>query len=237
MAAIGLFSESTTWLRARKLVGRAHEHERYRLASEAERRRAARLYARAIRTLTTLGPEPLPADATAVRRRAETLVRIRAAPPLRRFRGWLVQGRHALVAIGVALLAAAAAAWALRAELRLVPDLARGRAWQTSSQLAADSSLLFHTALEASPWAVVDLGARRTFSQIKVRNRNDCCQTRAVPLLVEISGDGASWRLLARREAPFQTWSRRFGSVSARYVRLRVDRASYLHLSNVEIYR
>jgi hypothetical protein len=68
---------------------------------------------------------------------------------------------------------------------------------------------------------------------VRVTNRQDCCGERAIPLLVEVSTDRQRWTTVARREDAFGTWRAQFGKQTARWVRLRVDRRSYLHLYDV----
>jgi hypothetical protein len=130
------------------------------------------------------------------------------------------------------------------------PDLAQGKPWRTSSALDDCPlgrtqrclgnhlvELLFHTQTEASPWMEIDLGEPTRLSQVWVHNRKDCCQERAVPLVVEAGDDGRSFRELARVDEPFRKNVIKFPATRARYVRLRVDRPSALHLAGVEIYR
>lgn len=121
------------------------------------------------------------------------------------------------------------------------PNLAADKAFRTSSTYAdcgGDGScdaLLFHTRSELNPWVEFDLGAPKTFRSIEVTNRRDCCQDRAVPLVAEISDDGAQWTEVARRETDFTSWTAKFRPKTARFVRLRVPRESALHLEQVEI--
>lgn len=97
-------------------------------------------------------------------------------------------------------------------------------------------STFFHTSEEASPWIEFDLGAETVLRRFDITNRGDCCQERALPLAVEISVDGKSWREVARREAPFTTWGDNMPADAARYVRLRVLRRSMLNLASVELH-
>lgn len=97
-------------------------------------------------------------------------------------------------------------------------------------------STFFHTAEDASPWIEFDLGAEHALRRFDITNRGDCCQETSLPLVVETSKDEKSWREVARREAPFTTWGDGFPPDPARYVRLRVLRASFLHLASVKIH-
>jgi hypothetical protein len=56
-----------------------------------------------------------------------------------------------------------------------------------------------------------------------------------VPLVVELSGDGQSWTEVARRRELFYEWTAWFSARQARYVRLRADHPSALHLGSVQI--
>lgn len=125
--------------------------------------------------------------------------------------------------------------------------ISRGKPWTTSSSAAvcdpqhaqcagAHTKILFHTNLENDPWFELDLGKPYTVSGLSVRNRSDCCEERAVPLVAETSLDHATYRALAHRYTPFERWDPRFDAVRARYVRLRVTRQSILHLDKVFVY-
>jgi hypothetical protein len=126
------------------------------------------------------------------------------------------------------------------------PDLAFGKPWRASSQQfechpkesecgGAATAIFFHTSEEDSPWFEVDLGGSQAIARVEVSNRDDCCLERAVPLLVEVSEDRQHWRAVARRGDSFREWEAKFAPVKARYVRLRVDRRSVLHLARVSV--
>jgi hypothetical protein len=130
---------------------------------------------------------------------------------------------------------------------RAPPDLARGKPWSTSSSAATcqpaegrcageRTRVLFVTNEEQRPWFQVDLGEPRSFSSVTVRNRGDALLERAIPLVVEVSDDAAGWREVARKPDRFARWEARFSPVTARYLRVRVDRLSVLHLEGVEIH-
>lgn len=148
----------------------------------------------------------------------------------------------------VLLLAIAALGFALgRAPLMHGPDLARGKPWRASSTGltchpersecgGANTKIFFHTDDERNPWVEIDLGDTQRIASIEVDNRRDCCSDRAVPLILEVSTDGARFREVARREEPFMTWRAAFDPVKARYVRARVARRSSLHLERVSVY-
>jgi hypothetical protein len=119
-------------------------------------------------------------------------------------------------------------------------NLAEGKPLRTSSshpscQPHDCADLLFHTMIEQNPWVEIDLAAARNIHRVEVSNRSDCCEERAVPLVVEISIDEKKWTEVARRNEQFSHWNARFPSVSARYVRLRVPRETALHLEAIAI--
>ncbi len=95
--------------------------------------------------------------------------------------------------------------------------------------------IFFHTATENGPWIEFDLSRPQRVGAVEVWNRSDCCMERAAPLVVETSMDDAHWREVARRHYSFSYWRVSFSSVEARYVRLRVDKKSQLHLESVAI--
>lgn len=133
--------------------------------------------------------------------------------------------------------------------LALRPELAHDAPWRASTTLPdydpwgrgfhpleGASDIFFHTRTESSPWVSFDLGAGASIERIRVRNRPDCCQERAVPLVVECSLDEVTWREVARRNAPYFSWTATFPRTASRYVRLRVPRESVLHLAEVEMW-
>jgi hypothetical protein len=127
------------------------------------------------------------------------------------------------------------------------PDLALGRPWRTSSVWsgcgsgfagceALGSNMFFHTEEEVGPWVEFDLGSATRVSEVYVKNRVDSVWDRAAPLVIEVSDDAETWREVARQPESFRSWTASFEPVAPRYVRLRVDRRSYLHLARVEIH-
>ena len=151
--------------------------------------------------------------------------------------------------VGMAILVAVALlAVGTRVGVALVRrgDLARDKPWTASSNAytctpaegicgGTKTKIFFHTNDEESPWVQIDLGAVRSFSRVDVRNRADCCMDRAAPLIVEIGEDGKTFRKVARREEPFFDWSAKLGDQTARYVRLRADKKTILHLEKIEV--
>ncbi|HKP59044.1 MAG TPA: discoidin domain-containing protein, partial [Polyangiales bacterium] len=152
--------------------------------------------------------------------------------------------------VAVVLLSAAVVFYASLAFLRVLrgPDLALGKPWSTSSTWAechpehlkcgnARTRIFFHTKRQTQPWFLLDLGSPTTFGRVEIDNRDDCCRDRALPLVVEVSDDGQNFRELARRTEPFDTWHATFPATQARFVRLRIDRRDFLHLSRVTVRR
>jgi NedA-like, galactose-binding domain len=115
----------------------------------------------------------------------------------------------------------------------------RGRMTTSSDYAACRTTAncgnsIFHTNEEDQPWVMYDLGKEVQLHSIDVENRSDCCYGRAVPLVVETGNDAKEWKEQARVERTFSTWSAKLRT-NARYVRLRVDRNSILHLGAVVI--
>jgi len=129
-------------------------------------------------------------------------------------------------------------------------DLAHRRPWHASSSYALaagcksplqecpdGTDYFFHTDEEQNPWLELDLGSIQRISAIRVVNRKDCCAERAVPLLVEVSIDGKTWKLVARRDATFSTWLGEFAPTQARWVRLKLEKRAFFHLAQVRVLR
>jgi len=160
-------------------------------------------------------------------------------PPRRRvaWRRWI---SVALVAVAAVVLVVGAVKLFRRG------DLAAGKPWIASSATndcelstgicqgqAVD--LFVHTRQEESPWVRIDLGAPQRFSSITVTNRLDCCEDRAVPLILEVGLDGTHFSKVAEQKQLFTEWKAKFSPVLARYVRARVARNSTLHLARIEV--
>lgn len=157
--------------------------------------------------------------------------------------------RLALLLVVAAVIAGAAAVVSRLPRRPGNVDLAAGKPWSVSSRLpecplgesrlcgGVRLNILFHTAEEPSPWFEIDLGAPTTFSHVFLRNRDDCCEDRAVPLVVEVSDDRRGWQQVARQADVFDDVLISFPPTTARYVRLRVNRSSALHLMQASVYR
>jgi hypothetical protein len=95
------------------------------------------------------------------------------------------------------------------------------------------------TNVEDSPSATIDLGEPYTLDKVRVYNRIDQAFDDSLPLAVEISLDGAAYKMLERRDAHFSAdppWVITAHHEPARYVRLKVLKHGYLALSEVEVY-
>lgn len=101
------------------------------------------------------------------------------------------------------------------------------------------TSVGVHTNTEDSPNVVIDLQGAYWIDQVKVYNRVDGWFDDCLPLVVELSVDGTKWEEIGRREEHFGTdppWIVDAGGHKAKQVRVRVDRRSYLALSEVEVF-
>jgi hypothetical protein len=126
-------------------------------------------------------------------------------------------------------------------------DLAKGKPWHASSALfpcyperidcgGAKTTIFFHTQEENEPWVVIDLQTPTQFKSISVVNRRDGAKERAVPLALEVSDDEKSWRQLARRDEEFSVWKPSIEQTTARFIRLKALKKTYLHLDAVKVY-
>jgi hypothetical protein len=122
------------------------------------------------------------------------------------------------------------------------PVTASSEAWDTKPEGAVDGDKFtrfgFHSSLDDKPWLVIDLGANYRLTRVKVYGRGDCCFDQSVPLTMETSTDGTSFKAIAERASDFSQsapWVVYPQSSTARFLRLRTQRTSYLVLSEVEV--
>ena len=94
---------------------------------------------------------------------------------------------------------------------------------------------MLHTEYEANPWMVIDLLKLRPVHGVSIRNREDCCDERCIPLVVEVAGDDQHFVEVARQGETFDVWKAEFPARQARYVRLRVEATTMLHLREIKI--
>jgi hypothetical protein len=96
----------------------------------------------------------------------------------------------------------------------------------------------FHSDISNDPWLTIDLGAPHDLRHIDVYGRHDCCFEQSVPMIVEGSLDNTTFSPIAQRDAPLdhaEPWAISVRYVTARYVRVRTARQSYLVLTEVEV--
>lgn len=160
-------------------------------------------------------------------------------------RRWARLGRRLRV-VSFALLAATAVGLVV-SEVDLKPDrFHAGATWRASSggwnfpsqgsgSTVLGSAIFFHTNSEKNPWIEVDLGQAVPITTVEVTNRLDCCSTRALPLVIEVATEPNVWAEMARRRRNFIVWKATFDERPARYVRVRVDGSSMLHLTDLVI--
>jgi len=136
--------------------------------------------------------------------------------------------------LGLAGVTLLLVAYGVRA-LILGPNLVSGKPFKTSSDwhLCPCDGVFFHTNREDNPWMEYDLGKPTAFHRLEIKNRVECCEDRAVPLIVETSNDHVKWTELARRDEVFSTWTVTFPKKTARYLRFRVPRVTELHFAEV----
>jgi hypothetical protein len=143
------------------------------------------------------------------------------------------------------------AAFALTRALVLPKNIALGKPVHPSSRKAAQldghdlvdgdigTSYGVHTNTEDSPSVVIDLQSRYWIDSVQVHNRVDGWFDDSLPLVVELSQDGKTWDEIGRREQHFDAsppWVVNGRGKPAQFVRVRVDRKSYLALSEVEVF-
>ena len=102
----------------------------------------------------------------------------------------------------------------------------------------------FHTGLDENAWWQVDLGQLQSLDHIIIYNRSDFGAERAARLKVLVSEDGQQWQQIYEHDGsvflgradqkPLQVAA---NDCQARYVRIQLPGANYLHLEEVEVYR
>jgi len=126
------------------------------------------------------------------------------------------------------------------------PNLAENKPWRASSAYGGFSAeagmcdgrktrIFFHTNREQDPWVELDLGGPTLIHRVDVRNRRDCCRDRSFPLMIEGSLDGQLWHELGRQTQPFTKWTLEFEPTTARYVRAKALKRTFLHLESIEV--
>jgi hypothetical protein len=122
------------------------------------------------------------------------------------------------------------------------PVTATATAYDTTPAGVVDgdrsTSFGYHSAEDDAPWLAIDLGQSIRIDKVKVYGRSDCCFDQSIPISLEISDDGVTYREVAARSEKFSDydpWVVTPGQMG-RYVRLRVHRRTYLVLNEVEVY-
>jgi hypothetical protein len=123
------------------------------------------------------------------------------------------------------------------------PATSSSQSYDTTPDGAVDGrvygQLGFHSANEDSPWLAIDLGRPYKISRVRVYGRAECCFDQSVPLALEASDDGVTYRKVDERTesfSQFDPWVAKPRGLVARFVRLRTMRHSFLVTSEVEVY-
>lgn len=219
-------------------VARLHGISEARAAVEARPERPPRLKGERWQALCDL----LEGEATA---RLETLRRTEAT--LGDLVSWALGERQRPSRV-LLLLAASLAVGALVIGIprfRAAPTWA-GFSWRSSTSLDGFPSsgklgdsrhreLLFHTAQQDRPWLLIDLNTPRKIGRVVVHNRRDCCFERGLPLTVEVGETEQTLKAVGQRSDLYDVWQVEFSPREARYVRVRAESTTYLHLGGVEV--
>jgi hypothetical protein len=151
---------------------------------------------------------------------------------------------------GVALIVIWAA-WAGARDLFSAPNIARGKPVRASSLWPGTGpgadlvdgtrgvGFAIHTQREASAWVMVDLETTRHVKTVKVYNRRDGYFDEGLPLFLELSEDGVSFREVSRKDGHFEPdppWTVPIGQ-STRFIRVRSGRPQGLvALNEIEVF-
>jgi hypothetical protein len=167
----------------------------------------------------------------------------------------LVRGRRTLrvggvVALVVLLVGAAAVALTLAARHTNVAlhkrvaqsSIYDAKRFPASGVVDGDTAKIgCHTKAELKPWIRIDLEQATEINEVVVYNRSDLANrpdfaSRAVPLVIEVSTDGRTFRAFARKNDVFSVWHAKGTPVVARYVRLTIAKQSTLHFNEVQVF-
>jgi len=185
-------------------------------------------------------------EARAARKAARALLAQRQDAPTPV--GEVLLQRWGRSAVFAALTAALLSVGALRLHIaRQGADVALGKPWRISAPYSGypasgtvqpnpRGGVLFHTTDAANNWVEVDLGAPKSVHMVEVVNRQDCCQERAFPLVVELSTDQKTWVEVDKKTEPFSRWTADFSSQQARWVRLRNTSKNFFHLQTFSVH-
>ena len=162
------------------------------------------------------------------------------------------QGFLLLALLALAAPAPAADDWRARVEADwLTQDVTRsdlGRSITTQQDALGacdgvkDGKWGFHTSADEKPWWQVDLGEARPLARVLVFNRCDIPE-RLGRLVLLLSDDAKEWREAYRHDGtPFlgatdgKPLSIALAGAKARFVRIQLPHAGFLHLDEVEVY-
>jgi hypothetical protein len=247
LAALGSpLARGFSWAAARRL----RSARRLRASWERNAKRALLLEAEALyRRALQLAPAlPEPAPVRTLAELGQRCGQLRREVELRS-PGWLRW--LSMFRITLALSLCGASLWLGKWWLFPPHNLARTAtvhatkaALDTKAEFAVDGyrygQLGFHSEVLDQPWLSVDLGQETKLGSVRVYGRADCCFDQSLPLQLELSNDGESFRAISVREKPFsqyQPWVVRLPpSTSARYVRVRRLERGVLVVSELEIY-
>ena len=132
-------------------------------------------------------------------------------------------------------------------------NIALGKTWMASSaspwsgttgtygeRTTGDPSFFFHTALEQTPWFVLDLGAVTRVSEIRIYNRWGQLSERAQLMRVWLGETGDAYRLVFDAVDahchPGLPLHLRFDGAQFRYLKIDLDEEQHLHLDGIEIF-
>jgi hypothetical protein len=122
------------------------------------------------------------------------------------------------------------------------PVNATAAAYDTTAAGAVDGELGrfgYHSQENDSPFLTVDLQKPTKITKVSVFGRGDCCFDQSVPLDLEISDDGSSFRSIGQRTTGFSSsspWVVEVSPVVTRYVSVRAKHHGVLVLGEVEVY-
>ncbi len=97
----------------------------------------------------------------------------------------------------------------------------------------------FHSVEEDSPWLSIDLERPYLLKTVEIYGRGDCCYDQSLPLVLEVSDDGKSYRKIAERTTSFneyEPWVVKPRAERARFVRLRANHHGLLVLGEVVVH-
>jgi F5/8 type C domain len=203
------------------------------------------LVARDLLALDRLSPQEALRRSAAFRAALQRLFRFIEPRSPRRIKRERLARQAIAALLACALLVTLVVRWARPANLALHrPVQSTPTAYQTTAEGAVDGekngAFGFHSQDVDSPQLTIDLEKPRHIVEVKVFGRGDCCFDQSVPLVLEVSSDGTSFRQLSERTSPFSEsdpWIVETGAPeNARFVRLRGKHHGVLVLSEVEVY-